>query len=52
MIVGHLPTIVDLYSYLTNAEPIVSMATAELRPLVFEMPWAEITENSATPVVW
>jgi phosphohistidine phosphatase len=50
MIVGHFPTIVELYSYLTNAEPIAVMDTAELRSLVFEIPWAEFTEDSGMPI--
>jgi phosphohistidine phosphatase len=50
LIVGHFPTIVELYSYLTNSEPIAAMDTAELRSLVFEIPWAEITKNSGLPI--
>lgn len=48
MVVGHFPTIVELYNYINHTEQITSMDTAELRSLVFEMPWAEITENSGT----
>jgi phosphohistidine phosphatase len=50
MIVGHFPTIVELYSYLTNAEPILAMNTGELRSLVFEIPWAEFNEDSGMPI--
>ncbi len=49
VIVGHFPTIVELYSYLTRGEQITAMDTAEIRALVFEMPWATITESSGTP---
>jgi phosphohistidine phosphatase len=50
MIVGHFPTIVELYSYLTTGEEIAAMDTAELRPLAFEIPWSELSESSGTPI--
>lgn len=50
MIVGHFPTIVELYSYLTTGEQIVAMDTAEIRALAFEIPWSEISESSGTPI--
>jgi phosphohistidine phosphatase len=50
MIVGHFPTIVELYSYLTNGEQIAAMDTSEIRALVFEIPWSELSESSGTPI--
>ncbi len=50
MIVGHFPTIVELYSYLTNGEEIAAMDTSEIRALVFEIPWSELSESSGTPI--
>jgi phosphohistidine phosphatase len=50
LVVGHFPTIVELYNYLTSTEAIAAMDTAEIRSLTFELPWSEITENSGTPI--
>jgi len=49
LIVGHYPTIVELYNYLTEKESIPAMSTAELRSLTFETDWAEITAQSGNP---
>lgn len=48
LIVGHFPTIVELYNYLTEKESIAAMNTAELRSLTFECDWAEITTQSGS----
>jgi phosphohistidine phosphatase len=50
LVVGHFPTIVELYSYLTNKDQIASMDTAEIRSLIFEVSWSEVSENSGTPI--
>lgn len=49
LIVGHFPTIVELYNYLTEKESIAAMNTAELRSLAFECDWAEIASQSGSP---
>jgi phosphohistidine phosphatase len=49
LIVGHFPTIVELYNYLTENESIAAMGTAELRSLTFEVDWAQITAQSGRP---
>ncbi len=50
VIVGHYPTIIELYDYLTDGEEIAVMDTAEIRSLAFEIPWSEISESSGTPI--
>jgi len=49
LLVGHFPTIVELYNYLTEKESIRAMDTAELRSLTFETDWEEITAQSGSP---
>lgn len=49
LLIGHFPTIVELYNYLTEKESIRAMHTAELRSLTFETDWEEITAQSGSP---
>ena len=43
MLVGHYPTIVELYNYLSGNESKKNMNPAEMCSLVFDVPWAEVT---------
>jgi phosphohistidine phosphatase len=45
LLVGHYPTIVELYNYLT-LESKTTMSTTELCSLKFEIPWSEVTGGS------
>lgn len=43
MLVGHYPTIVELYNYLSENESKQTMKPAEMCSLAFDVPWAEVT---------
>lgn len=46
LLVGHYPTIVELYNYLSTHETRTTMNTAELCSLNFDVPWLEVTSGS------
>jgi len=48
LLIGHYPTIVELYNYLTTNEIKASMDTAELCSLKFDVPWLEVTSGSGS----
>jgi len=48
LLVGHYPTIVELYNCLTTNEIKPSMDTAELCSLKFDGPWSEVTSGSGS----
>jgi phosphohistidine phosphatase len=46
MLVGHYPTIVELYNYLITHESKPTMSTCELCSINFDIPWSEVTCGS------
>jgi phosphohistidine phosphatase len=45
ILVGHYPTIVELYNYLSANDKKLTMNPAEMCSLLFDLPWAEVTSG-------
>lgn len=48
LLIGHYPTIVELYNYLAMDESKTTMNPAELRSLTFEVSWAELSGGTGS----
>ncbi|MEQ1588441.1 MAG: histidine phosphatase family protein, partial [Cyclobacteriaceae bacterium] len=48
LLIGHYPTIVELYNYLAMNESKTTMNTAELCSLKFDLCWSEVTRGTGS----
>lgn len=52
LLVGHYPTLVELYNHLSENDSKQTMQPAEMCSLAFNMPWTEVTGGCGNPSIF